>query len=373
VSALDYAALAAELAPVELHVLERPELGLTAVIALDDLRLGPACGGIRWRAYPTPADGVRDVLRLARAMTYKNAFAELGFGGGKTVVLRNEVMDPQGPRMDPQGPPMDPEIAFPLLGHVIESLGGRYVTACDYGTTAAELALVASRTRHVLAEDEPGLLDRATATGVVAALRAVWQRATARDGLAGARVVVQGVGDVGLELVRLLVEAGCDVAFSEIDEERAELCCVELDVVRVDAARIFERPMDLFAPCAAGEVLTDDVARTIQAKGIAGAANNQLATHEAGRILQARGIWYAPDFAANAGAVIAGFECGAGRGAGALAVVERIGERVARVFATAEARGLMPQDAAYALARVRLDAAGERATTTRTVRHDLRH
>ncbi len=351
VSTLDYAALAAELVPAELHVLERPELGLTAVIALDDLRLGPACGGIRWRAYPTPADGIRDVLRLARAMTYKNAFAELGFGGGKAVVLRTDALDPQGPRKDPQGPRMDPAVAFPLLGDVIESLGGRYVTACDYGTTSAELALVATRTGHLLAEDEPGLLDRATATGVMAALRAVWRRAAGRDALAGARVVVQGVGDVGLELVRLLVEAGCDVAFSEVDEERAELCCVELDVVRVDAARIFERPMDLFAPCAAGEILTEDVARTIQAKGIAGAANNQLATPEAGRILQARGISYAPDFAANAGAVIAGFECGAGRGAGALDVVERIGERVARVFATADARGLTPQEAAYTLAQ----------------------
>jgi len=354
-SVIDYDALAAEVGPAELHVLERPDLALTAVIALDDLRLGPACGGIRWRAYPSPADGVRDVLRLARAMTYKNSFAELGFGGGKAVVLRNDGMDP--------------EVAFPLLGDMIAALGGRYVTACDYGTTAAELALVTLRTHHVLAEDEPGMLEVATATGVVAAMRAIWQRAAGTDDLGGARVVVQGVGDVGLELVRLLVEADADVAFSEIDEERAELCSVELGTPRIDAARIFERPMDLFAPCAAGEILTDDVARAIQTKGIAGAANNQLATPSAGRVLQERGIWYAPDFAANAGAVIAGFECGAGRGAGALAVVERIAGRVARVFETAAARGLTPQDAAHALARERLDASGARADGTRIVHH----
>jgi leucine dehydrogenase len=354
-SATDYAAVAAELGPAELHVLERPDLGLTAVIALDDLRLGPACGGIRWRAYPNPADGVRDVLRLARAMSFKNSFAELGFGGGKAVVLRNDRMDP--------------EVAFPLLGDLIEQLGGRYVTACDYGTTATELALVTSRTQHVLAEDEPGMLDLATATGVVAAMRAIRRRAGGRDDLDGARVVVQGVGDVGLELVRLLVEAGADVAFSEIDEERAELCSVELGAPRIDAARVFERPMDLFAPCAVGEVLTEEVARAIPTKGIAGAANNQLATPAAGRVLQDRGIWYAPDFAANAGAVIAGFECGAGRGAGALAVVERIADRVARVFDTAGARGLTPQDAAYALARERLDAAGARVDGTRIEKH----
>src|SRR5262249_42328254 len=130
----DLDAIVAELAPAEVHVLECPELALTAVIALDDLRLAPTCGGIRWRAYPPAADGVRDVLRLARAMTYKNALAELDYGGGKAVVLYDAAMDP--------------DVAFPLLGEVIESLGGRYVTACDYGTTARELALVTSRTRH---------------------------------------------------------------------------------------------------------------------------------------------------------------------------------------------------------------------------------
>jgi leucine dehydrogenase len=356
-TAIDYDALAADLVPAELHVLERPDLALTAVIALDDLRLGPACGGIRWRAYPTPADGVRDVLRLARAMSRKNSFAELGFGGGKAVVLKDLER------------PIDPEVAFPLLGEVIEALGGRYVTACDYGTTTAELALVTSRTRHVLAEDEPGLLDLATATGVAAAMRAIRQRGSDRDDLADARVVVQGVGDVGLQLVRLLAAAGAEVAFTEIDEERAELCSVETGAPRIDARRVFDRSMDLFAPCAVGEILTEEVARTIPTRGIAGAANNQLATPMAGAMLHERGIWYAPDFAANAGAVIAGFECGAGRGTDALAVVERITARVAQIFALAAERGTTPQDAADLLARERLDGAGARPTATRIVKH----
>lgn len=354
-STLDWAALAAELGPAELHVIERPALALTAAIAIDDLRLGPACGGIRWRAYPAAADGVRDVLRLARAMTYKNAFAELGFGGGKALVLRD--------------PAMDPEAAFPLLGDVVESLGGRYVTACDYGTTASELALVATRTGHILAEDEPGALDRGTATGVVAAMRAIWQRVAGTTALAGVRVVVQGVGDVGLELVRLLVDDGAEVTFSEIDEERAEMCCVEVDVARVDAAKVFDIPMDLFAPCAAGEIVTDQVARTIQAKGIAGAANNQLASAEAGAILQERGILYAPDFATNAGAVISGYETGQGRGATALDTVRRIERRVHQIFDTASSRDITPQEAAYFLAETRLTAAGERASDTKLIRH----
>ena len=356
-SALDLAAIAAELGPAELHVIERPDLALHGFIAIDDLRLGPACGGIRWRAYPDDAEGLRDVLRLARAMTFKNSFADLGFGGGKALVLRNDRMDP--------------EAAFPVLGEVIESLGGRYVTACDYGTTAAELALVTSRTGHVLAEAEPGLLDLGTANGVLAAMRAIWQRAAGTRSLDGVRVLVQGVGDVGIELVRLLVDEGAEVSFSEIDEERAEMCSVETDAPRVDAARVFERSLDLFAPCAVGEVITEDVARALLVKGIAGAANNQLATPPAGRILQERGILYAPDFAANAGAVIAGFESGRGTAAdAALRVVARIEERVERIFTTADARGITPQEAAYALATDRLDASGPPPPgPTRIVRH----
>src|SRR5258706_8930174 len=281
-------AIVDEFRPEEFHVVHRRDLGLTAFLAIDDTRLGPATGGIRWRAYPTPEDGARDVLRLARAMTYKNAFADLDLGGGKTVVLRQ--------------PGMSREAAFPALGAAIEGLAGRYVTACDYGTTAAELALVKSRTRFALAEDAAGGLDLGTATGVLVAIRAVWRRiAGGGRSLDGVRVLVQGVGDVGMVLVRLLVEAGARVSFSEVDEERAARCAGELRVERVPADAIFDADVDVLAPCAVGEVITADAARRLRARGVAGAANNQLASDDAGRILMARGIWYAPDFAANAG------------------------------------------------------------------------
>jgi glutamate dehydrogenase/leucine dehydrogenase len=335
--------LLAAFAPEELHVVRRRDLGLTAFIALDDTRLGPACGGIRWRAYARPEDGAHDVLRLARTMTYKNAFAGLDFGGGKTVVLRD--------------PAMDPARAFPALGEAIEGLGGRYVTACDYGTTARELALVKSRTGYALAEAAAGALDLGTATGVLVAIRAVWRRLAGAGTLAGARVVVQGVGDVGLPLVRLLREAGAAVAFAEVDEAKAERCRAELGVPRVPAEAVLAADMDVFAPCAVGEVITEAAARSLRARGIAGAANNQLASEAAGTVLRDRGILYVPDFVANAGAVIVGFETGAGRAATALDAVRRIEERVERVLDHAAAEGTTTTAAAIRLARARLDAA----------------
>lgn len=332
-----------EFAPEEFHVVRRRDLGLTAFIALDDLRLGPACGGIRWRSYPRPEDGARDVLRLARAMTYKNSFAGLDFGGGKTVVLRDTAMDPAR--------------AFPALGEAIEGLAGRYVTACDYGTTARELAWVKTRTSHALAEEVDGALDMGTATGVLAASRAIWRRLTSASTLRGMRVVVQGVGDVGLPLVRLLLAEGVDVSFAEIDEAKAAHCTATTGASRMSADRVTTTPMDVFCPCAVGEVITEDVARVLPARGVAGAANNQLATVSAGVILRDRGILYVPDFVANAGAVIVGFETGAGRAASALDVVRQIEARAEQVLAHAEAAGMTTPEAAIALARTRLDAA----------------
>ncbi len=341
-AAADLFALLEEFAPEEFHVVRRRDFGLTAFIALDDLRLGPACGGIRWRSYPSPEVGARDVLRLARAMTYKNALAGLDFGGGKTVVLRDAAMDPAR--------------AFPALGEAIDGLGGRYVTACDYGTTVRELALVKTRTRYALAEGSDGALDMGTATGVLSASRAIWRRLASAPTLHGARVVVQGVGDVGLPLVRLLQAEGADVAFTEVDEGKAAHCSATTGAARIAADAFVASEMDIFCPCAVGEVVTEELARTLRARGIAGAANNQLATEAAGVVLRDRGVLYVPDFVANAGAVIVGFETGAGREASALDVVRQIEARAERVFDHAETAGTTTAEAALALARERLDA-----------------
>ncbi len=337
---MDLFALIAEFAPEEFHLVRRRDLGLTAFIAIDDTRLGPATGGIRWRAYRTPQEGALDVLRLARAMTHKNAFAEIDCGGGKTVVLRD--------------PAFDPARGFPALGEAIEALGGRYVTACDYGTTAAELELVKSRTRYALAEDATGALDLGTATGVRAAIEAGWRRVTGAGTIAGTRVLVQGVGDVGFVLVRLLLDAGARVSFAEIDARKAERCRRELGAELVAADAIFTADVDVLAPCAVGEVIDDEAARLLRARVIAGAANNQLASDAAAGVLERRGVLYVPDFVANAGAVIVGFETGAGRAATALDVVRRIGGRVDRVCERAASRGITTVEAAIEIARERL-------------------
>jgi leucine dehydrogenase len=155
------------------------------------------------------------------------------------------------------------------------------------------------------------------------------------------------------------------VSFSEVDEARARRCIAELHVPRVPAEAVFDLDMDVFAPCAVGEIITEEVARKLRARGIAGAANNQLATGEAGKILHARGVWYVPDFVANAGAVIVGFEHGMGRARTALDVVRKIEGRVDQVFEYATSQGVTPAEAAIHFARARLDTVPRRRASGR--------
>ena len=233
-------------------MLRRPALGLTAFLALDDTRLGPAAGGIRWRAYATPEDGALDVLRLARAMTYKNAFAELDLGGGKRSCSARRGMRP--------------EAAFPALGELIESLGGRYITACDYGTTAHELGLVKSRTRFALAEEAGGALDLGTATGVLVAIRAVWRRVAGTPDLERRTRARPGRRRRRPRAHASPRGGGRASASRRSTSRRAEMCCAEVDA-GLDAASHLRDPMDVFAPCAVGEVITEEVARRLAGAG----------------------------------------------------------------------------------------------------------
>src|ERR1700731_989460 len=109
---------------------------LRAIIAIHSTALGPAAGGCpMWPDAPTPA-AVSDVLRLARGMSYKNALAGVPFGGGKAVII-GEARKPRTTEL------------FEAFGRLVDSLGGRYITAEDVGTTMADMASVARVTRYV--------------------------------------------------------------------------------------------------------------------------------------------------------------------------------------------------------------------------------
>ncbi|MGE0639596.1 MAG: Glu/Leu/Phe/Val dehydrogenase dimerization domain-containing protein [Thermoanaerobaculia bacterium] len=343
--------LARELGHEQLVVVQRPEVGLRAVIAIHDTTFGPAIGGTRMRRYPSFDVAVADALRLSQAMTAKAVFAGMRCGGGKAVI--------DG---DP-GEEKSPEL-LAAYGSAVEELGGRFATGCDMGIDVADLAILARATRFVGCTPGNAAVDASdlTALGLFAAMRAV----AARLGrpLEGLRVALQGVGEVGRRLALRLAAAGCRLVVSDALPERAAAVAGETGARVVEPGRIFDEATDLFSPNAAGEAIDDGVAARLDCRAVVGAANNPLADERAGEILAQRGIVYAPDFVVNAGGLLSVlFERGELDEAGIVERVERIGADLDRLLDEAERAAEPPFRTAGRIVAARL--AAERSARRR--------
>ncbi|PZO71416.1 MAG: amino acid dehydrogenase [Pelagerythrobacter marensis] len=270
--------------------------GLTALIGIHSTHLGPAAGGTRFWHYAQPADALRDVLRLSRGMSYKNAMAGLPMGGGKAVILA----DAKGTKT--------PEM-LAAFGDAVDRLGGRYVTAEDVGICVADMVAVAARTPYVsglpaegdAAGGDPGPF---TAMGVYHGMKAAVRYRLGKDSLAGVHVALQGVGSVGGGVARLLARDGAKLTLADINRDRAEALADELGGEAVETDAVMGVACDVFSPNALGAILDDEGIARLEAPIVAGAANNQLARPEHGDALVARGVLYAPDYVINAGGII---------------------------------------------------------------------
>ena len=315
--------------------------------------LGPGMGGTRMKTYAEPADGLRDVLRLSRAMTFKQAAADLPYGGGKAVLAVPSVPAP--------GSSARREILLRYAA-LVDSLHGTYVTAADMNTGAADMDVIGERTTHVLgrSRDRGGAGDPAsgTALGVFHGIRSAWRHANGSADLDGATVLVQGVGSVGDRLADHLAEAGATVLVADVDGGRAEKTAERIDGVTVEPDTVIGTACDIFAPCAAGAVLTRETIPRLACRVVAGAANNQLGIEEDAALLAQRGILYAPDYVVNAGGVIhlAGYETLGWDEAMMHARLAGIGETLAGIFETADADAITTAQAADRLALARLAA-----------------
>ena len=281
--------------PVECIRLFDADAGLDGFIAIHSTALGPGAGGCRFWTYADADHALADALRLAEGMSYKNALAGLPFGGAKAV-LRKPVGG------------FDRTALFRAFGRAVESLGGLYVTAEDVGTSVADMQDVASTTRHVAGL--PPANGRAggdpspwTAKGVFESMRAAARHALGSD-LDGLTVAVQGTGNVGADLCRRLADAGAKLVIADPNPARRDRLAHIHGAQIVDVDAIAAVDADIFAPCALGGALTAETVRTMKARLVCGAANNQLASAGVADLLLARGIAYAPDYVVNAGGII---------------------------------------------------------------------
>jgi leucine dehydrogenase len=270
--------------------------GLRAIVAIHSTELGPALGGTRFYPYPSEDAALRDVLRLSRGMTYKAAAAGLDLGGGKAVILG----DPRRAKS---------EELLRAYGRFVESLGGRYITAEDVGTSREDMDMIRRETRFVTGTSptlggsgDPSPL---TAYGVYLAMLACAEEVWQQHSLRGRRIAVQGVGKVGYSLVKHLVEdGGAQVIVSDVDLDSVARVVRDFGVQTVPPDAIHGVDCDIFAPCAMGGGINDETVRQLRCRVVAGSANNQLARPEHGAALAELGIVYAPDFVANAGGLI---------------------------------------------------------------------
>jgi valine dehydrogenase (NAD+) len=327
----------------------RDELsGLRAIIAIHSTALGPALGGTRFHPYPSEEDALADVLDLSRAMSYKNALAGLDHGGGKAVILADPTRDKT-------------EAMLRAYGRFVQSLGGRYITACDVGTYVEDMDVVARESEFVtgrsVAHGGAGDSSILTAFGVFQGMRAAAEHVWGAPTLSGRRVGVAGVGKVGRLLVDHLLADGAEVIVTDVSEwalERIRAAHPEVAVAPTTEALVRE-PLDVYAPCALGSALDDPTVTVLSAKIACGGANNQLEHPGVEKLLDERGILYAPDYVVNSGGVIQvadeieGFD------------FERAKTRVARIFDTtreifklAEQDGVPPAVAADHLAERRM-------------------
>jgi leucine dehydrogenase len=327
--------------------------GCCVAAAIHSTALGPALGGLRLWHYPATGDAVADALRLARGMTMKAAAAGLDLGGGKGVIAAPSARPPSG---------RERAAMLHDFGDLVESLGGRYITAEDVGVSPEDIAEIATRTAHVtgLPHDHGGSGDPSpfTAAGVEAAMRACVRDRFGTPDLAGLSVCVVGLGHVGTQLAARLTEHGAEVTASDVAPGKRRLARrLGLGWVAPDDA--MTGTYDVIAPCALGGAIDAESVDTLRCRIVCGAANNQLADDALAGRLAEREILYAPDYIVNAGGLIHVYmeirgydEDEAGR------LVLGIEDTVWRVLESARRDSTTPLAAAGKLATERLERAG---------------
>ncbi len=276
----------------QLLISQDPGASYVGIVAVHDTTLGPALGGTRLWNYERIEDAIVDALRLSRGMTYKSAVAGLPLGGGKSVVI---------------GAPdrKDREACFRAHGRFVDTLGGRYITAADVGTASSDMELIHLETEHVAGlPAKSGDPSPVTGYGVYMAMKASAKVRWGTDSLAGKRVAVQGAGKVAYYLAQHLKKEGARILVTDIDAAKVQRFVADFGAESLAPDAIYDAAADVYAPCALGATLNDKTIPRLKVEIICGGANNQLGESRHAAAVEARGLFYAPDYVANGGGVI---------------------------------------------------------------------
>jgi leucine dehydrogenase len=330
--------------------------GLKAIIAIHNTILGPAAGGTRMWTYTNEADALNDVLRLSRGMTFKNSIADLNLGGGKAVIIGDART-------------LKSEAMMRRFGQFVNSLGGKYITAEDVGISTKDIEYIAMHTKHVAGKPEymggSGDPSPVTAYGVYMGIKASAKRVYGNDSLENKKIALQGVGNVGKNLLERLIKENAKVYVSDFYADRLQEIAKQYpSVTTVGLDEIYDLDVDIYTPCALGATVNDDTLNRLKCNIIAGGANNQLADEKKhGDMCKNKGILYAPDFLINGGGIINVYyeildNYNRER---ALKHAEKIYDNTLKIYDLAQKESINTQEAALKLAQERIDIIGNLA------------
>jgi leucine dehydrogenase len=322
--------------------------GLLAIVALHDLRLGMALGGTRIYPYKSFDDALFDVLRLAEGMTYKAAVSEVGFGGGKSVI----IADPKAQKT---------QKLLLAFGRAIDKLNGKYICAEDMGCTTKDVMTIRHATKYVVglphknSSGDPGIY---TAHGVLRGIEASLLHLLGSPSIRGKKIVIQGLGNVGRNLLEFLFWQGADLVVSDIDQEAVDRACLKYNCKSIEPQLVYDEKCDVFCPCAMGGIINDKTIDRFDCKIIAGAANNQLFRKTHAEKLKEKNILYAPDFVINAGGLLnVSVELKEKGYCPLLArdLVDNIANNLRAIFEIAKRKNITTDEAAISLAQYKIE------------------
>ena len=275
-----------------------------------------------------------------------DAFSELPFGGGKAVIMKSSSSD------ENRGALMR------AYGRIVTRLRGRYFTAEDVGTSCEDMEDVSKETKYIFGlSGTSGDPSPHTALGVFLGIQASVEERFGIDSLAGLRVVVQGVGNVGYHLCALLHRHGASLLVSDLDRRALARCEQEFGATIVDPDACYDCDAEVYAPCALGATVGPQTLERLKVGVIAGSANNQLQDDSMASLIGEKGILYAPDYLINAGGIVnIACEMDGGYCADrAHQEVSKIGARIRQLFARSRQEGVDTLAIANRMARERFE------------------
>ena len=338
--------------------------GLNAIIAIHDTTLGPALGGIRIFPYAGFDEALEDVLRLSKGMTYKSSIGEVGFGGGKSVI----IADPKKQKT--------PELLM-AFGAAVEKLGGAYICAEDVGCTTEDVKIIRRATKYVVglpslkSSGDPGPF---TAWGTFRGIQSTIKKIFGNDTIEGRTIAIQGLGNVGSSLIEHLFWAGAKLIISDIDPVKLQRFATKFAAKTLPTDQILKAECDVLAPCAMGGIINDQTIPHFRCRAIAGSANNQLLRDSHANALRDRGILYAPDFVINSGGLLnvaAELEDNGYHPAGPRYKIHHLYDTLLAIYEIAEKNRESTHNAALALAEYRIKYGIGKRTIPPTFHHNV--